>query len=51
MSPLVIAPSAQKRGIKNLLCIPPSAEWKKLEINFVYCVLRNSEPSFAFPKN
>ena len=40
MSPLVIAPSAQKRGIKNLLCIPPSAEWKKLEINFVYCVLR-----------
>ena len=31
---------AQKRGIKNLLCIPPEAERKKLEINFVYCVLR-----------
>ncbi|MBU1349662.1 hypothetical protein KKH19_00920 [Patescibacteria group bacterium] len=27
-------------GLKNLLCVPPSAEWKKLEINFVYCVLR-----------
>ena len=27
-------------GLKNLLCIPPLAEWKKLEINFVYCVLR-----------
>jgi len=47
MSPLAIAPMAQKRGItclpsdrKNLLCIPPLAEWKKLEINFVYCVLR-----------
>jgi len=39
-SPLAIAPMAQKRGIKNLLCIPPLAEWKKLEINFVYCVLR-----------
>src|SRR3989338_5114839 len=47
MSPLAIAPTAQKRGItclpsgrKNLLCVPPLAEWKKLEINFVYCVLR-----------
>jgi len=37
---LAIAPMAQKRGIKNLLCVPPLAEWKKLEINFVYCVLR-----------
>jgi hypothetical protein len=27
-------------GLKNLLCVPPLAEWKKLEINFVYCVLR-----------
>ena len=23
-----------------MLCVPPLAEWKKLEINFVYCVLR-----------
>ncbi|OIP79126.1 MAG: hypothetical protein AUK20_02500 [Parcubacteria group bacterium CG2_30_45_37] len=27
-------------GLKNLLCIPPLVERKKLEINFVYCVLR-----------
>ena len=47
MSPLAIPPSAEKRGItclpsgrKNSLCVPPLAEWKKLEINFVYCVLR-----------
>lgn len=41
MSPLVIAPSAQKRGIKNLLCILAfGKKRKKLEINFVYCVLR-----------
>ena len=40
MSPLAIAPMAQKRGIKNLLCIPPLVERKKLEINFIYCVLR-----------
>ena len=31
---------AKSAGLKNLLCVPPLAEWKKLEINFVYCVLR-----------
>jgi len=51
MSPLAIAPTAQKRGIKKLLCIPLLAEWKKLDINFICELLRNSEPPFAFPKN
>ena len=51
MSPLAIAPTAQKRGIKKLLCIPLLAEWKKLDINFICELLRNSEPLFAFPKN
>ena len=31
---------AKSAGLKNLLCVPPLAEWKKLKINFVYCVLR-----------
>jgi len=35
-----MSPLAKSAGLKNLLCIPPLAEWKKLEINFVYCVLR-----------
>ena len=35
-----MSPLAKSAGLKNLLCIPPEAEWKKLEINFVYCGLR-----------
>ena len=52
MSPLAIAPTAQKRGIKNLLCIFAfGKKRKKLDTNFICELLRNSEPPFAFPKN
>jgi hypothetical protein len=49
---LAIAPTAQKRGIKNLLCILAfGKKRKKLDTNFICELLRNSEPPFAFPKN
>jgi len=52
MSPLAIAPTAQKRGIKKLalyFCLWQKR--KKLDTNFICELLRNSEPPFAFPKN
>jgi len=49
---LDIAPTAQKRGIKNLLCIPPLAERKKLDIPHLRDeLLRNFEPPPACQKS
>jgi len=44
-------PLGVKRGIKNWLRIPPKAEKKKLDTNFICELLRNSEPPPACQKS